>query len=149
MYGCCLSSLEHQSTKTNELIRLLPFLIQERNKLFSYKNCSFACEREKENTARIVLFKEMGITNSYTLEASFYGGEWLAKVVYEEESLDEEEDEQEPENYEQDQDEDEQKQEDDQDQDQESEEEEDEDEDPEDEPEPHSAFTEVENLKQK
>lgn len=59
-------------------------MIQERNKLFSYKNCSFAWEKEKENTARIVLFKELGIANWYTLEASFYGGECLGKVVYEE-----------------------------------------------------------------
>lgn len=59
-------------------------MIQERNKLFSYKNCRFALEKEKENTARIVLFKELGIINCYTLEASFYGAECLGKVVYEE-----------------------------------------------------------------
>ena len=68
------------------MIRLLPFMIQERNKLFSYKDCRFAVEKEKENTARIVIFKELGIINTYTLEASFYGGEALGKVVYKEET---------------------------------------------------------------
>ena len=84
MYGCWMSNSEPQSSKSNDLIRLLPFMIQERNKLFSYKNWRFACEKEKENTARIVLFRELGIINWYTLEASFYGGEWLGKIVYEE-----------------------------------------------------------------
>jgi hypothetical protein len=32
-----------------------------------------AVEKDKETTARIVLFKELGIQNSYTLEATFYG----------------------------------------------------------------------------
>jgi hypothetical protein len=79
------------SAKANDMIRLLPFMINERNKLFSYKDCRFALEKEKENTARIVLFKELGITNTYTLEASFYGGEALGKIVYEEESSSENE----------------------------------------------------------
>lgn len=79
------------SAKANDMIRLLPFMMNERNKLFSYKDCRFALEKEKENTARIVLFKELGITNTYTLEASFYGGEALGKVVYEEETSSEEE----------------------------------------------------------
>ena len=45
------------------MIRLLPYMINEKNKLFSYKDCRFACEKEKENTARIVVFKELGIVN--------------------------------------------------------------------------------------
>jgi hypothetical protein len=36
-------------------------------------------EKEKESTARIVLFRELGIVNSYTLEASFYGSDGLAE----------------------------------------------------------------------
>jgi hypothetical protein len=47
--------------------------------IFSLKDCKFACEREKDTTARIVLFKELGILNSYTLEATFYGSEMLRK----------------------------------------------------------------------
>jgi len=36
-------------------------------------------EKDKEATARIVLFKEFGIQNSYTLEATFYGSEHFSK----------------------------------------------------------------------
>lgn len=39
------------------------------------KDCKFALEKEKESTARIVLFKELNIVNSYTMEASFFGSE--------------------------------------------------------------------------
>jgi len=39
------------------------------------KDCKFASEKEKETTARIVLFKELGILNSYTLESTFYGSD--------------------------------------------------------------------------
>ena len=38
-----------------------------------------ALEKDKEATARIVLFKEIGILNSYTLEATFYGSESFKK----------------------------------------------------------------------
>ena len=38
-----------------------------------------ALEKDKESTARIVLFKELGIINSYTLEATFYGSENFKK----------------------------------------------------------------------
>ena len=47
--------------------------------LFSFKDCKFACEKEKETTARIFIFKEMGILNSYTLESTFFGSELLRK----------------------------------------------------------------------
>lgn len=40
--------------------------------LFSFPDCKFANEREKESTARLVMFKELGIMNSYTLESTFY-----------------------------------------------------------------------------
>lgn len=39
---------------------------------FNYKDCKFGLEKDKESTARIVLFKELNIVNSYTLEASFF-----------------------------------------------------------------------------
>lgn len=42
---------------------------------FSFKDCRFAMEREKEATARMVIFNELQIIHSYTLEASFYGSE--------------------------------------------------------------------------
>ena len=65
--------------RQNTMIKLIPYLISERNPLFNYKNCTFCCEKEKENTARLVMFKELNITNSYTIECSFYGSKALAE----------------------------------------------------------------------
>lgn len=44
----------------------------------NYKDCTFACEKEKESTARLVAFKEINIVNSYTLEASFYKSDYIS-----------------------------------------------------------------------
>ena len=40
---------------------------------FSFPHCSFTISRGKESTARAVLYRELGVANSYTLEASFAG----------------------------------------------------------------------------
>ena len=57
----------------------------------SYKDCKFALEKEKESTARIVVFKEINIINSYTLEASFYKSDHKTmtkiKAEYEKEEM--------------------------------------------------------------
>ena len=58
-----MNNLEVNSTKVNETIKLLPYMVNDKNKIFSYKDCTFALEKEKENTARIVIFKEIGVTN--------------------------------------------------------------------------------------
>ena len=77
MYACSYKTpgFGLEDGKTNIFIRLVPFLLSKRNKLFSYGNCHFRLERFKEATARIVNFKEFNILASYTLEASFFGPE--------------------------------------------------------------------------
>lgn len=40
--------------------------------MFSFPDCKFANEKDKESTARISMFKELAILNSYTLESTFY-----------------------------------------------------------------------------
>jgi hypothetical protein len=40
--------------------------------MFRYFSCKFRLEPSKMKTARIVLFKEFGIMNSFTVEASFH-----------------------------------------------------------------------------
>lgn len=47
-------------------------MFSQKNKLFSFTDCKFSNEKEKESTARVVMFKEFGILNSYTLESTFY-----------------------------------------------------------------------------
>ena len=68
IYGCSDSD-----SKRNAFIKLIPLLMQQTNKLFSFPDCHFRIEKEKEATARVVAFREVGILNSYTIEGSFCG----------------------------------------------------------------------------
>jgi hypothetical protein len=72
MYGCLSSEKEVNHHRNNNLIRALPYLMSQRNKLFSFSDCKFANEKEKESTGRVVVFKEIGILASYTLESTYY-----------------------------------------------------------------------------
>lgn len=47
-------------------------MLGQRSKFFQFNDCKFANEKEKESTARLVMFTEFNILNSYTLEATFY-----------------------------------------------------------------------------
>lgn len=50
----------------------MPYLLDQKNKIFSFADCKFANEKEKDSTGRLVMFKEFGILNSYTIESTFY-----------------------------------------------------------------------------
>ena len=53
--------------------KIFPKLIDRNLDIFNLSDCSFQVQKAKEATARIVMWKEMGITNTFTLEASFCG----------------------------------------------------------------------------
>ena len=72
-YGCARKTSELEDRKKSILARMIPLLLSQRNSCFSFKDCHFRINKSKESTARVVAFKEFGIVNSYTLEASFYG----------------------------------------------------------------------------
>lgn len=72
MYGCACPQSDINQHKNNNLIRLIPYLFGQRNKLFSFPDCKFANEPAKDSTARMVIFRELGVLNSYTLESTFY-----------------------------------------------------------------------------
>ena len=40
---------------------------------FNFNDCSFYIHKSKESTGRVVVFREYGIVNSFTLECSFCG----------------------------------------------------------------------------
>ena len=40
---------------------------------FSFSGCKFRVRRCKESTARVVMWRQMGIANSFTMEATFCG----------------------------------------------------------------------------
>lgn len=75
MYGWEYGIFEFDSRAKNAWIRLFPSLLSQKNNWFNFKDCSFKWEKAKEETARIVWFKEIDIRHSFTLEWSFYGRE--------------------------------------------------------------------------
>lgn len=52
---------------------IFPALLNEKADLFNFDNCAFSVKKAKESTMRVVMWKEIDITNSYTCEASFCG----------------------------------------------------------------------------
>ena len=76
MYGCHFPTNEVMNP-TNSIIHAVPEQVAQVCPIFNFKDCKFTCEKEKETTARIVLYKELGILNSYTLETTFYGSEFF------------------------------------------------------------------------
>lgn len=73
MYGCVSAQSDLNHHKNNNIIRIVPYLFSQKSKYVSFPDCKFANERDKEATARLVMFKELNILNSYTLESTFYG----------------------------------------------------------------------------
>jgi hypothetical protein len=65
MYGCI--------GKTRFRERVFPLLLEKTAEVFNFSDCVFGVQKAKESTARIVMYKELGLINSYTLEASFCG----------------------------------------------------------------------------
>ena len=76
MYGCKSTAFEDK--RKNILAKVIPVLMGEQTDLFSFKDSHFRMEKCKESTARIVVYKEFGVVNSYTMEASFYGPESIS-----------------------------------------------------------------------
>ena len=77
MYGC-----ENRKRSQKYLVeQLFPLLLHKNAKdRFNFEDCRFTMTRAKESTGRIV-FWNMGITNSFTLEAS-YGGSNRGQKAY-------------------------------------------------------------------
>ncbi|TNN09525.1 Cytosolic carboxypeptidase 2 isoform 1 [Schistosoma japonicum] len=68
IYGC-----KSQTPEKQYCSRIFPAMLGKNiPELFNFDKCKFAVQKEKEGTGRIVMWKE-GITNSYTLEATFCG----------------------------------------------------------------------------
>ena len=52
--------------------RLLPKIFASEEVIFDFQSCRFKQDRYKLNTARVVVWNEMKVTNSFTLETSMY-----------------------------------------------------------------------------
>eukprot|EP01135_Chromosphaera_perkinsii_P010351 Nk52_evm23s2118 gene=Nk52_evmTU23s2118 len=77
MYGCERNSGQMASPwRLHE--RVFPRMFGwNSNQLFSYPDCNFAVQKCKEATGRVVMWREMDILNSFTLEISYAG--WSSK----------------------------------------------------------------------
>jgi hypothetical protein len=53
--------------------RLLPKILDRIETSFDYNNCRFKQDKYKLNTARVVVWNELQVTNSFCLETSQYG----------------------------------------------------------------------------
>lgn len=65
-------------------MRLFPRILAKNNYRFNINDCTYKVQKSKLGTARVVVWKEFQITNSFTLENSFhgydYGGDGLVKI---------------------------------------------------------------------
>nr|XP_039257203.1 cytosolic carboxypeptidase 1-like [Styela clava] len=80
MYGC--SRRESVIAGESDVIqgapddtgyKTIPKLLNKMAPAFSMSNCSFIVEKCKESTARVVVWKEMGVARSYTMESTYCG----------------------------------------------------------------------------
>ncbi|TMW58305.1 hypothetical protein Poli38472_011893 [Pythium oligandrum] len=53
--------------------RVFPMIVARNSLFLSFASCDFKVHKSKLNTARVVVNHELGVINSYTLEASFCG----------------------------------------------------------------------------
>ena len=53
--------------------RIFPMLMHKNSDHFNLHDCSFIVQKCKESTARVVMWREFGLINSFTLECSFCG----------------------------------------------------------------------------
>jgi len=71
MYGC---TSKQTALRLKE--RVFPYLLHNESLMFSYDDCNFKVQKYKESAARVVVWREFAIPNSYTLEMSLGGGDF-------------------------------------------------------------------------
>uniref|UniRef100_A0A8B9Q4P3 Cytosolic carboxypeptidase 1 n=1 Tax=Apteryx owenii TaxID=8824 RepID=A0A8B9Q4P3_APTOW len=81
MYGCSIKeTMWHTniSASSCDLIedpgyRALPKILSQTAPAFCMGSCSFVVEKSKESTARVVVWREIGVQRSYTMESTLCG----------------------------------------------------------------------------
>ncbi|KAL0226593.1 hypothetical protein P9112_013917 [Eukaryota sp. TZLM1-RC] len=69
VYGC--ENFNNPELRLAE--KVFPRILSSNISYFSFSDCSFRVQRSKQNSARVVVWREFNIINSFTLEASFCG----------------------------------------------------------------------------
>lgn len=67
------STCRHTYTVSSDVMQVLPSILDGIAPAFSMKTCSFAVEKSKEATARVVVWRKLGIPLSYTMESTYCG----------------------------------------------------------------------------
>lgn len=57
----------------SRVFQTLPKILSQIAPAFSMGSCSFVVERSKESTARVVVWREIGVQRSYTMESTLCG----------------------------------------------------------------------------
>eukprot|EP00750_Incisomonas_marina_P011877 INCI16428.3.p1 GENE.INCI16428.3~~INCI16428.3.p1 ORF type:complete len:848 (+),score=151.28 INCI16428.3:213-2756(+) len=73
MYGCC----DKEPTRVGQIRgKIFPHMLWKNADIFSFEHSSFAVQKSKASTARVVYWRHHGIANSFTIEASFAGADF-------------------------------------------------------------------------
>jgi len=70
IYGCNTACDGGFTTWTK--VRLFPRILARLSPYFNYEACKFRVQKGKIGTGRVVIWKDFGVTNSFTLETSFH-----------------------------------------------------------------------------
>ncbi|XP_008850570.2 cytosolic carboxypeptidase 4 [Nannospalax galili] len=81
LYGCSMKETLWQAGCTvggsalleDVSYRMLPKILDKLAPAFTMNSCSFLVEKSRASTARVVVWREMGVFRSYTMESSYCG----------------------------------------------------------------------------
>ncbi|KAL5032450.1 hypothetical protein BDV3_001017 [Batrachochytrium dendrobatidis] len=71
LFGC-----ENGPGETEGYEKVFPTILAAQSPIFDIGLCRYTVEKSKESTARIVLWREFGVVNSFTLESSHCGADF-------------------------------------------------------------------------
>uniref|UniRef100_A0A8C4XH01 tubulin-glutamate carboxypeptidase n=1 Tax=Erpetoichthys calabaricus TaxID=27687 RepID=A0A8C4XH01_ERPCA len=81
LYGCSIKETLWQSgttastttVKEDPGYRTLPKILDRIAPAFAFNSCNFLVEKSRQSTARVVVWKEIGVLRSYTMESTYCG----------------------------------------------------------------------------
>lgn len=79
MYAC--HTISDGSFCSWTKIRILPRILARKSHILNYHQCSFKVEPDKLTTARVIVWREFKVPNSFTLESSIFAYEVGEEVV--------------------------------------------------------------------
>ena len=62
-----------ETQEDNDMIKRFPMILDNTSPYFEFDHCKFGNEKYKKNCARLGVFRDFDLNNSFTIEASCYG----------------------------------------------------------------------------